>query len=124
MKIEVDEIDELIRESSGRKLEILIQLKILNQKAFFHMKQFKKSWKVKYREMWKQPFWKKARLLLKEYFTLENNGKLNCIECGKEISKTYVLHHEKDFYSLLNFFNPIYVNILCSSICHKRKHSK
>jgi len=121
--MDLDEIDELIREASGRKLEILIQLKILNQKAFFWQRQFKKSWKQKYREMWRQPFWKEARILLKEYF-IEKNGILKCPLCNGLLYDKFVLHHFPKFYKgsfRANTFTPIYVQLICTS-CNYKEH--
>ena len=124
MPIEIDEMDELIREASGRQLEILIRLKTLNQQAVFHMKGFNKNWKQKYNEMWKQKFWKEARQLLKEYFTLENNGIFQCSLCKKMLDSKFILHHYQDFYKgsfKSNTFTPIYVSLVCSG-CNYKEH--
>lgn len=120
------EINELIREASGRQLEILLELKKLNKLAYLHMKQFSKNWKTKYREMWRKPFWRRARILLKEYFTIENNGKFVCHDCGKELGKSFVVHHDEGFYKgafQANIFTPLYIKILDNS-CHSKIHKK
>jgi hypothetical protein len=119
--MEKDEIDELIAEAEGRQLEILIQLKYLNQQAYFWQRQFKMSWKQKYNKMWSQKFWKEARQLLKEYSTIENNGIFQCQLCKKELDSKFVLHH--DFYpkNPNNFFNPLYLKLICNS-CNYKEH--
>jgi hypothetical protein len=120
-----DEIDELIKEASGRKLEILIQLKTLNQQAFFHMKTPKKSWKQNYKEMWSKSFWKEARILLKEYFT-NKNGILKCPLCNKLLYDKFVLHHFPKFYKgsfKANMFTPLYTQLICNS-CNYKVHKK
>lgn len=118
------EIQELINQcKGGRQLEILIRLKTLNKQAFLHMRQFGKSYKQKYREMWKTEFWKEGKELLREYFKLENSGKLYCYECKKEIKGKGILHHI-DFYNNLNLFTPLYVGFLCSNKCHSKIHEK
>ena len=117
-----DEIDELIREASGRQLEILIQLKSLNQQAFFHMKTPRKSFKQNYKEMWSKSFWKKARKLLKEYFT--ENGVFRCTICQKILHDKFILHHFPDFYKgsfQANTFTPLYVQLICQG-CNYREH--
>lgn len=115
------EINELINQASGRQLEILLKLKELNQKAHFWQKQFGKTYKKKYNEMWNQSFWKKARKLLKEYFSKE--GISICPICKNEIKDKYVLHH--DFYpkEAYNLFTPLYCQIICKT-CHNKTHKK
>lgn len=119
--MDLDEMDELIREANGRSLEILIQGKILGQKAHFWQRGMGKSYKQKYREMWKQDFWKEARILYKEYFTIENDGIFQCPLCKKHLDSKFVLHH--DFYpkNPSNLFNPLYFKLICTS-CNYKEH--
>ena len=126
MKIEKDEMDELIDESNGDQLVILIRMKTLNQKAAFHMKTPGKTFKQNYRSMWSKPFWKEARQLLKEYFTLENNGIFQCGSCKKSLDSKFVLHHYQDFYKgsfRANTFTPLYIQLICNS-CNYKEHKE
>ena len=120
------EIQDLINESEDRKLEILIRLKQLNKKAYLFMRQFGKTWKQKYHEMWKQDFWKEGKQLLKEYYSIGLNGNIQpvwCMVCGKPLGDNFTLHHLTDFYNDLNYFTPLYIDLVHHS-CHKKLHSK
>lgn len=114
-----DEIDELIREASGRQLEILIRLKTLNQQASFWQKGMGKTYKKKYNEMWRELFWKEGRKLLKEYFSKDGISK--CPICNRIINDRYVLHH--DFYpkKASNLLTPLYCQIICVG-CNMKVH--
>jgi RNase P subunit RPR2 len=84
------------------------------------MKGYGKTWKQKYHKMWSMDFWKEGRILLEEYFKLEN-GKTICKKCGRPLVKFRVLHH--DMYNTLNYFTPLYCEIVCGS-CHYKEHKK
>jgi len=116
------EITDMInQEDNDRKRSILISLRVLNKKAYLHMKQSNKTYKQKYREMWRKPFWKEAKVLLREYF--EVDGPLTCKLCNRKIQKTFTLHHEEDFYKIINIFNPNVV-MLVHNGCHGKHHEK
>ena len=117
------EIDSLMDISSGRRLEILIILKELNREAHLFMRRFGKRYKQSYHELWKTSYWKEAKILLKEYFTIEGNGILRCKKCNNELTDNYTLHHS--VYNDLNLFTPIFIEPLCSNgTCHERSYSK
>jgi len=117
------EIDDLIKITNGRRLEILLQLKLLNREALLFMKQFGKNWKQKYHELWKTSIWKEGKILLKEYFTIEGNGILKCKKCNAQLDNNFTIHHET--YNSLNIFHPNFLEIVCSNgTCHTRSYSK
>jgi len=107
--------DMIKEETNERRIEILRELKKYNKKAYLHMKQFGKTWKQKYREMWRKPFWKEAKELLREY-----KGS-TCKICKEPFRKSFTLHHEEDFYKVINIFNPNVVQLVHSR-CHTRHH--
>ena len=114
------EINVMIKEASGRQLEILLRLKVLNNEANLHLKQFGKKWKQKYHEMWRTPFWKEAKALLREYDNIENEGSF-CHICSMPFGMKFTLHHEEAFYNPLNLFTPTFVQLLHNK-CHQKHH--
>lgn len=119
------EIQNLIIQESEKEdfdikvIWILEDLKRLNKKAYLFMRGYGKTWKQKYREMWKQPFWKEAKRLLRKYFHLKE-GKIICKICKTPIRGSFTLHH-KDFYNDLNYFTPLYVELVHHK-CHQWHH--
>ncbi len=115
----MDEINQLIREEvDPRKKEILIELKGYNHFADGFMRKPYMGWKAKYRALQHTDEWKKARIILKEYFT--ENGILICPICSNKIYDRFTLHH--DMYGKpFNFFNPLYVQLI-HGFCHKGIH--
>ena len=108
-------MNELIRqEEDPYKRNILKQLKPLCLEAYTHMYRSGGTWKQKYNAMWKEKFWKEARLLLKKYFT--ENGALNSPICSKPIKDKFTLHHEM-YGEPITYFNPLYVQIIHNH-CH------
>lgn len=109
------EINDMIRKESGRKLEILKELKRLNKDGYLFMMQRGSTFKPKYRALQKTDTWRKAKQFLLEYFTIEQVT-IRCDICNG-VSNDYVLHHHT--YKPTELFSPLF----CSFI-HKRCHSK
>ena len=118
----MSEMNELIaNEPSLEKRTILRELKKYNKFAHEWMHKFGSTWKQKYQSLQKTKEWRKARRLLKGYFTNDNN--LICKECNKEIKGSFTLHH--DMYGKpYDFFNPLYIKLICSYHHTKDFHKK
>ena len=115
----MEEINQLIREETDpRNKEILKELKKLCHFSDGHMRKPYQSWRTKYRSLQKTHQWRKARMLLKEYFT--KDGILECPKCPNKIYDRFTLHH--DMYGKpYNYFNPLYVQLI-HGFCHKSIH--
>jgi len=109
----------MIKDSTGRKLEILKELKKLNKAAYLIMMAPYTTFKIKYGMLQKTYEWKKAKILLKEYFTLE--GPLQCAMCGRMLSNHFTVNHKE--YNPSQIFTPDFVEIL-DNRCHGRYHNK
>ena len=113
-------IDDMLNTATGRKSEILKELKKLNKSAYLVMTAPYTTFKVKYKLLQQSNEWKKAKWLLREYFTV--NDALHCRKCGRMLySSSFTIHHAK--YSVSEIFTPDFIEIL-DNRCHKRIHLK
>jgi len=128
-KLEISEMIDFLRDKEdrtneeARQHEILNRLKILNWNVH---NTIGNNWK-RYHELWSKWFWKEARLLLKEYFTLDGKGILICPECKEIIENTqsFALHHSMYPKKSHNCFTPLYCSIVHNNKrCHKKGDPK
>ena len=118
-------INDLIHESSGRKEEILRELKKLNRlalKEYFMAPGyiFGHTFKMKYKALQASEIWKQGRDLLIEYFLLKDNP-LHCKECGRVLDYDLVIHHSE--YVNMEIFTPDFIKTV-GKRCHSKIHRK
>ncbi len=106
----------MISKESGRKKEILQELKKLNKAGYEHMMAPFSTFKPKYKALQKSKTWEKAKELLIEYFTL-TQFIVKCPICMKNTANDFVLHHEE--YKPSELFTPKFIQFI-----HKRCHTK
>ena len=115
----MSKINDMIKKESGRKLEILKELKRLNKDGYLFMTQRGSTFKPKYRALQKTDTWRKAKQLLMEYFTIERTT-LRCDMC-KALLKNPVMHHAH--YDPVELFSPKNISFLHKK-CHSKTHTK
>jgi len=116
-------INDMIKDSQGRKKELLKQLKKLNLlalKNYFlapgHV--YGHSFKQKYQALQRSEIWKKAKQLTLEY--KKECNIYTCSECGRPIrSDRCTLHHRE--YDQNEIFSPCFVSLIHNG-CHGRIH--
>ena len=106
--------------TSGQK-KILKELKKYNQYAKIYLRKNFLDFKSAYNNFQKSEAWTKAKALLIEYFSLENEI-FTCPICKNVLDPYYsTLHHI--YYDKKKLFDPKYVNLVHHD-CHERYHQK
>lgn len=111
-------INGLISSATGRKREILIELKSLNNKAENYMKTPNARYGNKYTLLQDTKMWRDAKKLILEYF----DNTMSCKMCGKQLDHSdCIMHHS--FYCLQELFSPQNITFLHDK-CHEKVHEK
>jgi hypothetical protein len=104
---------------ANRQKKILKELKKYNRYAKIYLRKNSLDFKTAYNNFQKSEAWIKAKTLLIEYFSLENET-LRCPICNKILDPYYfTLHHI--FYDSKKLFDPKYINLVHQD-CHERYH--
>ena len=106
---------------ASRQKKILKELKKYNWYAKIYLRKNSLDFKAAYNNFQKSEAWIKAKTLLIEYFSLENET-LRCPICNKILDPYYsTLHHI--YYDKKKMFDPKYINLVHND-CHERYHQE
>ena len=104
-----------------RHKKILKELKKYNRYAKIYLRKNSLDFKSAYNNFQKSEAWTKAKALLIEYFSLENEI-FTCTICRNVLDPYYsTLHHI--YYDNKKLFDPKYVNFVHHD-CHERYHQE
>ena len=104
---------------TNRRKKILKELRKYNRYAKIYLRKNSLDFKTAYNNFQKSEPWTKAKVLLIEYFSLENET-VRCPICNKILDPYYsTLHHI--FYDSKKLFDPKYVDLVHHD-CHERYH--
>jgi len=104
---------------TSRHKKILKELKKYIRYAKIYLRKNSLDFKTAYNNYQKSEVWTKAKALLIEYFSLENET-LRCQICKNVLDPYYsTLHHT--YYDNKKLFDPKYVNLVHHD-CHERYH--
>lgn len=104
---------------TSRHKKILKELKKYNRYAKIYLRKNSLDFKSAYNNFQKSEVWTKAKSLLIEYFSLENEI-FKCLICNNVLDPYYsTLHHI--YYDKKKLFDPKYVNLVHHD-CHERYH--
>jgi len=106
---------------TSKPKKILKELKKYNRYAKIYLRKNSLDFKAAYNNYQKSEAWTKAKALLIEYFSLENET-LRCRICKNVLDPYYsTLHHI--FYDSKKLFHPKYVDLVHHD-CHERYHKE
>ncbi len=106
---------------TSRNKKILKELKKYNRYAKIYLRKNSLDFKSAYNNFQKSEAWTKAKALLIEYFSLENEI-FTCLICNNVLDPYYsTLHHS--YYDMKKLFAPKFVNLVHHD-CHERYHQK
>ena len=106
---------------TSRRKKILKELKKYNRYAKIYLRKNSLDFKAAYNNYQKSEAWTKAKALLIEYFSLENET-IRCSICKNVLDPYYsTLHHI--FYDSKKLFDPKYVDLVHHD-CHIRYHQE
>jgi len=104
---------------TSRNKKILKELKKYNRYAKIYLRKNSLDFKSAYNNFQKSEAWTKAKALLIEYFSLENEI-FTCLICNNVLDPYYsTLHHI--YYDKKKLFDPKFVNLVHHD-CHERYH--
>jgi len=108
-----------VSDNTNRHNKILKELKKYNRYAKIYLRKNSLDFKSVYNNFQKSEAWTKAKALLIEYFSLENEI-FTCPMCNNVLDPYHsTLHHI--YYDKNKLFDPIYVNLVHHD-CHERYH--
>ncbi len=106
---------------TSRRKKILKELKKYNRYAKIYLRKNSLDFKTAYNNFQNSEAWTKAKALLIEYFSLENET-FRCPICNKILDPYYsTLHHI--YYDKKKWFEPKYINLVHHD-CHERYHQE
>lgn len=104
-----------------RKKKILKELKKCNRRAKIYLRKNSLDFKSAYNNFQESETWTKAKALLIEYFSLENNI-FTCLVCNNGLNPySSTLHHI--YYDDKKLFEPKYIEFVHYD-CHERYHKE
>ncbi len=107
--------------NTNRQNKILRELKKYNKYAKIYLRKNSLDFKSAYTNFQKSKAWTKAKALLIEYFSLENEI-LTCPICNNVLDPYHsTLHHI--YYDKKKLFDPKYINLVHHD-CHERYHQE
>ena len=107
--------------NTNRQKKILRELKKYNRYAKIYLRKNSLDFKSAYNNYQKSEAWTKAKALLLEYFSLENEI-FTCPICKNVLNPYYsTLHHI--YYDKNKLFDPEYINLVHHD-CHERYHQE
>ena len=107
--------------NTNRQNKILRELKKYNRYAKIYLRKNSLDFKSAYNNYQKSEAWTKAKALLLEYFSLENEI-FTCPICKNVLNPYYsTLHHI--YYDKNKLFDPEYINLVHHD-CHERYHQE
>lgn len=111
-------INDMLREEKGRKHEILLELKELNQQGYRIMMMRRRTFKQKYWILQRTDVWMKGKQLNIQYALFSSNFK--CSECGGFLNfQRCTMHHNT--YKPNELFTPDFINFT-HNLCHSKIH--